>query len=293
MRRSLPLALAAAALATTTVPPASANTLAFMLDECAGLARQFHGEPAARTDMRDQGRRTDGTHVIGGDIFLEARKAYVSCAFAGDGTTLTGFSVDGRDELASVQGDPASGNEEERAAIEGCRSRIADAGAGPAAGIALLSSSFSQAGTLATFRDARGETWECLGYANGAVGDLRVVQDGTGAGGAPAAETVSGVRQVRFPAGGSGTERRHALLPGESVVYRLGARDGQEMYFRLAADGQGLSYRIFNPDDSVLQEMTSPDREYRGQLWQSGKYGVEVVNRSNERRSYDAIFGIR
>ena len=36
----------------------------------------------------------------------------------------------------------------------------------------------------------------------------------------------------------------------------------------------------------------SADKEYRGQLWQSGDHVVEVINRSNSSVDYNVIFGI-
>jgi hypothetical protein len=36
----------------------------------------------------------------------------------------------------------------------------------------------------------------------------------------------------------------------------------------------------------------SPDREYRGELWQSGDHVIEVINRGTGTASYNVIFGI-
>ena len=36
----------------------------------------------------------------------------------------------------------------------------------------------------------------------------------------------------------------------------------------------------------------TPDKEYRGQLWQSGDHVIEVVNNGSTDASYNVIFGI-
>lgn len=98
--------------------------------------------------------------------------------------------------------------------------------------------------------------------------------------------------QVRFPRGASGTEFTDSLDPGVSHRYVLGARSGQFLYFRLAANGPGMTYVIYNPDGSVLLDETTADREYRGQLWQSGDHMIAVYNTANGRQSFNVIFGI-
>ncbi|PWJ09658.1 SH3 domain-containing protein [Jannaschia seohaensis] len=100
------------------------------------------------------------------------------------------------------------------------------------------------------------------------------------------------VQQVRFPRGSTGTEFTDSLDPQVSHRYVLGARNGQFLYFRLAANGPGMTYVIYNPDGSVLLDEMSSDREYRGQLWQSGDHIVEVHNTANGRQSFNVIFGI-
>ncbi|EEX16508.1 Bacterial SH3 domain family protein [Citreicella sp. SE45] len=58
--------------------------------------------------------------------------------------------------------------------------------------------------------------------------------------------------RVRFTAGTSGAEYSDQLLPGASKRYILGAQNGQNLYFRLAANGPMISYQIFNPDGTFL-----------------------------------------
>jgi hypothetical protein len=97
---------------------------------------------------------------------------------------------------------------------------------------------------------------------------------------------------VKFPSGSSGTELTGSLAPGEARRYVLGAADGQNLYVRVAAQGKGMYYQIFNPDNSFLLDQVSSSQEYRGQLWQSGDHVIEVINRGGSTSSYNVIFGI-
>jgi len=110
-------------------------------------------------------------------------------------------------------------------------------------------------------------------------------------GGAMAGSGTSIVR-VRFDAGTSEAELTGNLLPQQATRYVLSASAGQELYFRLAANGPGTIYRIQNPDGSFLIDQMGAEREYRGQLYQSGDHVIEVVNTANGAQSYNAIFGI-
>lgn len=96
---------------------------------------------------------------------------------------------------------------------------------------------------------------------------------------------------VRFPPGATGTEMREQLAPGATRRYILNARARQFLYFRLASGDPGMSWRILNPDSTLL-DRAGAGREYRGQLWQSGNHVIEVINGSNRTRSYNVIFGI-
>ena len=109
-------------------------------------------------------------------------------------------------------------------------------------------------------------------------------------GGGMASHTVE---RVRFPRGATGTEFTDSLDPGDSRRYILGARNGQFLYFRLAANDPGMTYVIYNPDGSVLLDEMGAQQEYRGQLWQSGDHIVEVFNTGGSAQSYNVIFGIQ
>ena len=101
------------------------------------------------------------------------------------------------------------------------------------------------------------------------------------------------IKRVSFGTGNTGTEFADQLGPRTSVTYLLGARSGQGLYFRLAANGPGMTYKIFNPDGSVLLGETGAPKEYRGQLWQSGDHKIKVNNLGTRAQSFNVIFGIR
>jgi hypothetical protein len=198
---------------------------------------------------------------------------------------------------------PAVADEQE--AIDGCIDQLRVVGGPDGQGGTVISSEFSQAATLVMLRDAGGTEWRCLAYSDGTVAELSMQQpadDGGGAMAGSGATTDSGKGQavepgtsrvvVKFQRGTSGAEYSDTLAPGESRQYVLGAKNGQFLYFRLAANGPNMSYQIFNPDQSFLLDQMSADKEYRGQLWQNGNHVIEVINRSNGEQSYNVIFGV-
>jgi len=99
-------------------------------------------------------------------------------------------------------------------------------------------------------------------------------------------------QRVTMDSSGSGNEYSDSLAPGASKRYVLNARNRQDLYVRVAARGPGLYYQIFNPDNTFLLEQMTPDREYRGELWQSGDHVIEVINRGNSHASYNVIIGL-
>ena len=76
--------------------PAAARSTDGMLDACADVARSYFREGGARTQMKYNGQRVDGTHAINGDIFLETRKESFACSFDRSGNKMVEFYADGR-----------------------------------------------------------------------------------------------------------------------------------------------------------------------------------------------------
>jgi hypothetical protein len=147
----------------------------------------------------------------------------------------------------------------------------------------------SEGRTWCHIADGDASGWAAADFLTEASGPVRsapatpVVSDGS------AADTVE---RVRFPRGATGTEFSDILEAGGSRRYVLGARSGQSLYFRLAASGPGMTYVVYNPDGSVMQDEIGADREFRNGLWQSGEHTIEVYNTSNSAQSYNVIFGI-
>ncbi|MCT8160646.1 hypothetical protein [Pseudoruegeria sp. SHC-113] len=189
---------------------------------------------------------------------------------------------------------PASANVGQ-AAIDGCIDQIRAVGGPDGQSGTVLSSEYSEANSLIMFQDAGNTVWRCLVSNDGVVAELTVAQAADDGGGAMAGSSGAGAsstERVQFASGTSGAELTGSLLPQESRRYILGARDGQFLYFRLAANGPGMTYVIYNPDGSVLLDEMGAAQEYRGQLWQSGDHVIEVYNTSNGAQSYNVIFGI-
>lgn len=181
-------------------------------------------------------------------------------------------------------------------AADACIDKLRAVGGPDGASGTVLSSRFSEAGTLVMLQDAGGTTWRCLAYKDGSIGGFSVA-DAADDGGGAMAGTASGApttntERVRFAAGTSGTEITASLTPGSSTRYVLGAKNGQSLYVRVAARGKGIYYQIFNPDESFLLDQVSSSQEYRGQLWQSGDHVIEVINRGRSTTSYNVILGI-
>ncbi|SEA99365.1 hypothetical protein [Rubrimonas cliftonensis] len=203
------------------------------------------------------------------------------------------FPVAALAAVIATLGAPAPTRADAQAAVDGCIDQLRKVGGPDGQSGQVLSREWSQAGTLVMIRDAGGTVWRCIGYDDGAVGELAVVEaadDGGGAMAGASGEPATTTERVRFAAGTSGAELTGSLQPGGSARYVLGAKNGQNLYVRVA--GAGLDYQIFNPDNSFLLDLISAEREYRGQLWQSGDHVVEVVNRTNAPAAFNVIFGI-
>lgn len=187
----------------------------------------------------------------------------------------------------------------EQEAIDGCIDKVREVG-GPDArsGGEILSSDFSEAGTVVMLKDGGGTVWRCIGYNDGAVGELSVVEaadDGGGAmSGAQNEPTQSEVR-VQFAAGTTGATYSHALGSSSAVSYLLGARDGQFLEVELRGNSEFLNYIIYVPGGDILYESSQAGYKYRGQLYKSGDHKVEVFYNGDvgTTGSYDIIFGIK
>ncbi len=186
-------------------------------------------------------------------------------------------------------------SDEANACIDELNSRFGNLGG------EVLDQEFSEAAIMVRLRDGNGIEYECIVWSGPEVADLRPVgskgetaDDGGGAMDEAAAftDTVSGERRVEFAAGTSGTAISGTLRPGTSVRYILGASDGQFLNVDVGSRGGALDYEIFNPDGTLLLELISSDRPFRGQLWQSGDHVVEVANAGAQPVTFDIGIGI-
>jgi hypothetical protein len=130
------------------------------------------------------------------------------------------------------------------------------------------------------------------GFEGWVAGDFLVEGSGNISATAPGPTPTRGDIRVQFDAGTSGAEMTGSLAPGETTRYLLGARSGQDLYVRVAPQDGPISYQIFNPDRTFLLDQISSEREYRGELWQTGDHVIEVINRTNRTASYNIIVGI-
>ncbi len=165
----------------------------------------------------------------------------------------------------------------------------------------VLDQEFSEAAIMVRLRDSNGVEYECIVWSGPEVAELRRVgdeadtaDDGGGAmdGASGFSPTVSGEQQVKFAVGTSGTAMSGTLQSGTSVRYILGASDAQFLDVNVGSRGGALDYKIFNPDGSLLLDLISSDKPYRGQLWQSGDHIVEVVNAGAQPVAFDIGIGI-
>ena len=196
--------------------------------------------------------------------------------------------------LAAAFAAPAAADmtPEAEACIDELRARMGNVGG------EILGQEFSEAATMVRLRDSSGAEYECLVWSGPEIADFRRVggegamaDDGGGAmaGAGPGTTT----QQVRFEAGASGAAISGVLTPGSSARYVLGAREGQFLTVRVDhRGGPRTDFQVFNPDGSFLLEMIPTDREYRGQLWQSGEHVVEVINRGGAAAEYEVTFEI-
>lgn len=98
--------------------------------------------------------------------------------------------------------------------------------------------------------------------------------------------------RVRFAPGTSGTEEGGTLSPGSTMRYVLGAQNGQTLEVSFAGTDPSIDYRIIMPNGHVLLDEVKSALPYQGQLYMSGDYVVEVVNRGSAPAGYRVYMGI-
>jgi len=355
--------------------PANAQSQNFMLNECSSVAQNYFRDFNARTDMRYNGQRVDGTHAINGRIFLETRFEDFACSYERNGRQMVEFFAEGQVRNAHLPGNsPASpgsvvqvtdlsggdtlnvrvgpgtnnrvvgaltngtsvrnlgcqmqGNTRwcqiemmtdirERGWVAGRYLTIAGAAPPPASGPVVMvtgvaandvlnvragpGTNHAIVGALGNRTQVRQLDCQSRGQSRWCQIEMMTDMRERGwvnarfltgqSGQATQLPSASRITRVRFAPGSTGTEFTDQLASDTAVTYLLGARDGQNLYFRLAAGGTGLSWRLFNPDGTLL-DRGAPSKEYRGQLWQSGDHKIEVTNTGGGQVSFNVIFGV-
>lgn len=305
MRRKGRLALCLIGLGLAHASVAQAQSRNFMMNECSSAGQTYFRDFTAETDMQYNGQRTDGTHAINGRIYLETRFEDFACSYNRAGNRMVGFVAEGRSRPNPLPG--GSGNANTGAGADVVRVRGLSANdtlnvrSGPGTGFRVVgalangdsvrrlqcqSTGNAMWCQIEMMTDMRERGWVNARYLSGGGGGAAVQQPSKPPS-APAGRAVV----VRFPPGASGTELAEQLAPAETRRYLLGARNRQFLYFRLASRSAGLSWRLMNPDGSLLDQ-GGPDKEYRGQLWQSGDHMVEVRNASGRLQRFSLIFAI-
>ena len=308
LTRALPLLALLMAGVVGFGSPASAQSREFMMNECSSAGQTYFRDFTARTDMQYNGQRADGTHAVNGRIFLETRFEDFACSYDRSGRRMVEFFAQGRAQASPLPGGgggtPGGGSDILR--VTGLASNdVLNVRSGPGTNYRIIGALGNGDRVRRLRCQTNGRTTWCEiemltdMRERGWVSARYLTGGGAQSGAAtqlPSAPSVAGAGQtttvtVRFPAGSSGTEMREQLAPGATRRYILNARAQQFLYFRLASGDPGMSWRIQNPDSTLLDRATAA-REYRGQLWQSGNHVIEVINGSNRAQSYSVIFGI-
>lgn len=304
------LGTVASLVAVLWISTAAAQSPDFMMNECSSAVQTHFRDFTARTDMQYNGQRVDGTHAINGRIYLETRFEDFACSYERSGRRMVEFFAQGRSWPSPLPGGSGGG---------------ASTGAGDIATVTGLSG-----GDTLNVRSGPGTDFRIIGaLRNGdrvrrlrcetpsrttwceieMLTDMRergwvsaryLTTGGAGQGGAatqlPSPPPMAGAGQtttvvVRFPAGSTGTEYREQLAPNATRRYVLNARSGQFLTFRLSSGDPGMSWRILNPDSTLLDRQPAA-RNYRGQLWQSGDHVIEVINATGRSQAYTVNFSI-
>ena len=294
----VPRAILSLALLTTLVlglgSPAAAQSREFMMNECSSAGQTYFRDFTARTEMQYNGQRVDGTHAINGRIYLETRFEDFACSYDRSGRRIVEFFAQGRRQDSPLPGGGGTqGGSSDIVRVTGLSANdVLNVRSGPGTNYRIIGALGNGDRVRRLRCQTNGRTTWC---------EIEMLTDMRERGWVSARFLTQGVasqlpsasrmERVTFAAGTTGTEFTDQLGPGTTVTYLLGARNGQSLYFRLAANGPNLSYKIYNPDGSVLLDEMGPAQEYRGQLWQSGDHKIEVINSGPGRQSFNVIFG--
>jgi len=83
---------------------ALAASLDYMMEDCKYSSQVFFQDYEARSEVKYEGQRADGTHAVNGTIYLETRSEDFQCSYNTAGDTLVGFYAEGKSQPTFVKG---------------------------------------------------------------------------------------------------------------------------------------------------------------------------------------------
>jgi len=99
-----PRILFPAALAVACANSAMAASLDYMMEDCKNSSQVFFQDYEARSEVKYEGQRADGTHAVNGTIYLETRSEDFQCSYNAAGDTLVDFIAEGKSQPTFVKG---------------------------------------------------------------------------------------------------------------------------------------------------------------------------------------------
>ncbi len=76
----------------------------YMMEDCQYSSQVFFQDFEARSDVKYEGQRVDGTHAVNGTIYLETRSEDFQCSYNPAGNTLVDFYAEGKSQPNFVKG---------------------------------------------------------------------------------------------------------------------------------------------------------------------------------------------
>lgn len=101
--------------------------------------------------------------------------------------------------------------------------------------------------------------------------------------------------RIQFPKGKSQTTVTGKITGGDSVVYKLNAKEGQFLKVSMETDKESADFNIYipgrGPGDEALFTSATGGRAYTGQLYKTGDHSISVfLNRNAARKGVAASF---
>jgi hypothetical protein len=101
----------------------------------------------------------------------------------------------------------------------------------------------------------------------------------------PAGVLAGPPKRVQFAKGRTTTVEKGTVVALETNDYVLGARAGQQMILHLASPNSYANFIIYSVNGHSFEGMTAEDRDWSGELPESGDYVVRVFKLRSGRKS--------